>query len=173
MRGPEPGSPALVVLQPRHKRSWDSEDQAFHEEQAALPAQARQRVMQPRLLGLWEGIDVDPRVWGMGGDSSLLQLSVQMVRQAPEGQHRRGAAAAAPDVEGVGEHGAVWPAIWRREAHQRGLLGHGAGPGGEVFLLKKIQGATRTGGVFVELVTQWSSDPTEINFTAMRHVVKR
>ena len=27
--------------------------------------------------------------------------------------------------------------------------------------------------VFVELVTQWSSDPTEINSTAMRHVVKR
>ena len=26
---------------------------------------------------------------------------------------------------------------------------------------------------FVELVTQWSSDPTEINSTAMRHVVKR
>ena len=29
------------------------------------------------------------------------------------------------------------------------------------------------GLVFVELVTQWSSDPTEINSTAMRHVVKR
>ena len=30
------------------------------------------------------------------------------------------------------------------------------------------------GGVFflVELVTQWSSDPTEINSTAVRHVVK-
>ena len=26
---------------------------------------------------------------------------------------------------------------------------------------------------FIELVTQWSSDPTEINSTAMRHVVKR
>ena len=26
---------------------------------------------------------------------------------------------------------------------------------------------------FVELVTQWSSDPIEINSTAMRHVVKR
>ena len=73
--------------------------------------------MQPRLLGLWEGIDGDPRVWGMGGDSSLLQLSVQMIRQALEGQHRQEAAAAAPDVEGVGEYGAVWPAIWRREAH--------------------------------------------------------
>ena len=130
VRGPEPGLPALVVLQPRHKRSWDSEDRAFHEEQAALPAQARQRVMQPRLLGLWEGIDVDPRVWGMGGDSSLLQLSVQMIRQALEGQHRQEAAAAAPDVEGVGEYGAVWPAIWRREAHQRGLSGHVAGPSG-------------------------------------------
>ena len=28
------------------------------------------------------------------------------------------------------------------------------------------------GFFFVELVTQWSSDPTEINSTAMRHVVK-
>ena len=27
--------------------------------------------------------------------------------------------------------------------------------------------------IFVESVTQWSSDPTEINSTAMRHVVKR
>ena len=67
---------------------------------------------------------------GVGGDSSLLQLSVQMVRQALQGQHRQEAAAAAPDVEGVGEYGAVWPAIWRREAQQRGLSGHVAGHGG-------------------------------------------
>ena len=38
----------------------------------------------------------------------------------------------------------------------------------------KGRGSRASRGFFVvELVTQWSSDPTEINSTAMRHVVKR
>lgn len=43
-----------------------------------MTERARQRVMQPKLLGLWENIDVDPRVWGMCSGTSLLQLSVNV-----------------------------------------------------------------------------------------------
>ena len=154
VRGSEPGLPALVVLQPRHPRAWDSEDRAFHEGQADLPAQARQRVMQPQFLGLWESIDVDPRVWGMGSDCSLLRLSVQAVRQVMEGQQRQHAAAASSDVEGVGEYGAAWPAIWKREASQQG---QGAGPSDQ----GQLQGDGQGGLGLAAQATLATHDPSQ------------
>jgi len=114
VRGPGQAMPALVVLQPRHPRCWDAEDRAFASAQAALPADQRQPVCQPRLISLWQHMDLDPLVWGLGPGHSLLDISVKDVRQQLEQQqHLR---AASPPVEGMAELGLAWPAIWRREA---------------------------------------------------------
>jgi len=59
-----PPRAALVQYYPKPAYAWSREDWNFHKAQQNLAVADRQRVLEPRLLGIWDEMDLDPRGWG-------------------------------------------------------------------------------------------------------------
>ena len=62
--------PARVVPRDLPQHLWTRNDYTFMEEQSRLPKKERRALLQPRLVGLWEEMCLDPRVWGLNASSS-------------------------------------------------------------------------------------------------------
>ena len=60
-----PPRPALVVTKLKPRAAWDRADYNFAEEQRELPKADRRDLLEPWLVGLWEEMQLDPRVWGI------------------------------------------------------------------------------------------------------------
>ncbi|GAX79565.1 hypothetical protein CEUSTIGMA_g7006.t1 [Chlamydomonas eustigma] len=60
-----PPRAALVQYYTEPAYAWSREDDwNFHKAQQNLAVADRQRVLEPRLLGIWDEMDLDPRGWG-------------------------------------------------------------------------------------------------------------
>ncbi|GAX86682.1 hypothetical protein CEUSTIGMA_g14090.t1, partial [Chlamydomonas eustigma] len=59
-----PPRAALVLYYPKPAYAWSREDWNFYKAQQNLAVADRQRVLEPRLLGIWDEMDLDPRGWG-------------------------------------------------------------------------------------------------------------
>ncbi|GAX82199.1 hypothetical protein CEUSTIGMA_g9627.t1, partial [Chlamydomonas eustigma] len=57
-------SAALVQYYPKPAYAWSREVWNFYKAQQNLAVADRQRVLEPRLLGIWDEMDLDPRGWG-------------------------------------------------------------------------------------------------------------
>ena len=57
--------PALVVSKPMHFSAWTRDDIDFVEAQQSLPKAERRELLQPWLIGFWDQMQLDPRVWGL------------------------------------------------------------------------------------------------------------
>lgn len=108
---------ALVDLRPKPKLAWVRADWEYHEEQMQLPREEREELQEPWLVGVWEEMQLDPRVWGLeerrGQPAvSLLRMEVKDARchLGHLAAHEPSTADAA--VEGYSQSGAAWPAIW-------------------------------------------------------------
>jgi hypothetical protein len=83
---PEPpiGAPALVTTAHKPRAAWNRSDYEFMEEQQQLPPSERRELMEPYLVGVWDELQLDPRVWGFvhrsGADVNLLGMSVKDAR---------------------------------------------------------------------------------------------
>ena len=122
-------APALVVWQPKPRASWSRREMQAAGGQAALPADQRVGVREPRLVGVWEDLGLDPRVWGVpecpgNMPRSLLDMAAGRARRALA--HLQLSSAAPGDrtfVLGYKQERAAFPAAWRRDQ-----LGHGPPP---------------------------------------------
>ena len=63
--------PALVVLRPMPKKIFKREHIDFLKEQLRVPARDRRVLLQPRLVGIWDEMQLDPRVWGLPASAFL------------------------------------------------------------------------------------------------------
>ena len=124
----------LVVHKPKPRLAWDRADFDRAREQQQLPPADRKELLQPMLVGYWDRLQLDPRVWGIpaplshdqddndqdasdqddnvpchhnGSDTSLLDMSVRAVRRLLAGRLalRRG-------IPGLAQAGATRPATW-------------------------------------------------------------
>ena len=116
--------PALVVLRRKPREAWDRANYTFAELQKALPQEERREMVEPWLVGMWEDMQLDPRVWGLSprpsaphgpGVSieaqvegvSLLDMEVKTARM-----HFNHSRARARNIPGYSGLGGVWPALW-------------------------------------------------------------
>ena len=104
--------PALVIWRPKPNTAWTRSDYDYEEIQRYLPPEERHPINEPWLVGLWEDLDLDPRVWGLthpstGLRTTLLDLDVKTARQ-----HFLRAEARTWQIPGYAQHGVVWPALW-------------------------------------------------------------
>ena len=124
----------LVVLQPKPHLAWDRADFNRVKEQQQLPPADRKELLQPMLVGYWDRLQLDPRVWGIsaspspdqddndqasldqddnaprrpdGSDICLLNMSVRTVRRLLAGR-----LASTRDIPGLAQAGAARPATW-------------------------------------------------------------
>ncbi len=124
--------PVLVITKAKPRAAWSRADFNFMEDQRALPQADRRELLEPWLLGFWDALQLDPRVWGLHPRSArgaprasaaggappdqpegcvpLLGMSVRAARHSL--CHSR---ALGRSVPGYRSHGAVWPALWAQE----------------------------------------------------------
>ena len=125
--------PALVVHRPLPQHIWKRQDYDFVDAQLLLPPRDRRVPLQPRLVGLWDEMQLDPRVWGLpasaftsaqdtstthpprdrasctsSGTISLLDMTVKSARLVFA--HRL---ASSRSIPGFVTAGAAFPRIWR------------------------------------------------------------
>ena len=124
----------LVVHKPKPCLAWDRADYDRVREQQQLPPADRKELLQPMLVGYWDRLQLDPRVWGIsaspspdqddndqdppdqddneprrnnGANISLLDMTVRAVRRLLAGRLalKRG-------IPGLAQAGATRPATW-------------------------------------------------------------
>jgi len=125
--------PALVVHRPLPQHIWQRKDYDFVDAQLLLPPRDSRVPLQPRLVGLWDEMQLDPRVWGLpasaftsaqdtsathpprdrasgtsSGTISLLDMTVKSARLVFA--HRL---ASSRSIPGFVTAGAAFPRIWR------------------------------------------------------------
>lgn len=106
-----PPRPALVTTKPKPQAAWNRADLDFMEAQRQLPREERQEIVEPYLVGLWDSLQLDPRVWGIGGghdpEVNLLEMTVKQARLQLTDcflqRHR---------IPGLREERAAWPKAW-------------------------------------------------------------
>ena len=107
-------SPALIRLKPKPKDAWLRSDFTFYEAQQLLPPAERRDIMEPWLVGSWEDLQLDPRMWGIPfGDKeiALLDIEVRHARCALFHSYQISLPPSAK-VKGYVEERAAWPRIW-------------------------------------------------------------
>jgi len=124
--------PVLVINKAKPRAAWSRSDFNFMEAQRALPQAERRELLEPWLVGFWDELQLDPRVWGLrppsasrappasaAGEESnnrmegcvpLVGMSVRAARLSL--CHSR---ALGRSIPGYRSHGAVWPALWAQE----------------------------------------------------------
>ena len=107
-----PPRPALVTWKKKPKTAWLRADYEFAEDQRQLPPSHRKDILEPWLVGFWEDLALDPRVWGLihpatGHRTTLLDLDVKTARR-----RLLRASARSWNLPGYNQHGVVWPALW-------------------------------------------------------------
>jgi hypothetical protein len=109
---------ALVVWQPKPQSAWSRADFTAATAQALLPADQRVGVREPRLVGVWDSLGLDPRVFGVPAcpghaPCSLLHMSARRARKAMAHLRLTDAAPNSDDfVRGYKEEGAAFPPAW-------------------------------------------------------------
>jgi hypothetical protein len=122
-RPPMDAASALVSMRPKPPSTWSQADLNFHRLQLALRPSERTQIMEPWLVGIWEDLAVDPRVWGLHTSDqrkvSLLDMTVREARLSF--QHHRFTDLQSGPL-GYKEGGAAWPNAWSRlpDGHQAG-----------------------------------------------------
>lgn len=109
--------PACVVLRPKERTAWQRADYVLAASQQQLPAGQRRGVLEPWMVGVWDEMEVDPRVWGLqlhGGrlPVSLLDMRVRDARWCL--QHQASMAQTSRPVPGYAQENAVIPRAWSR-----------------------------------------------------------
>jgi exonuclease III len=61
--------PALVTTREKPRSAWDRADHDYVEEQKELPPAERRELLEPWLIGFWDELQLDPRVWGVSPDT--------------------------------------------------------------------------------------------------------
>ena len=109
-----PTKPALIQLLPKPKSAWLRQDLDQHAAQQALPPSDRKGILEPWLVGSWEDMQLDPRVWGIHFHGDEVNLLDFRVRNAREALFHRYMANLPPHERVVGfqEEQAAWPRIW-------------------------------------------------------------
>lgn len=112
--------PALVAWRPKPRSAWTRAEIVAAAAQSLLPAAQRVGVREPRLVGVWRELQLDPRVFGVPAcpgerECCLLSLSARRARLALA-HHQLGSAApgSAGFILGYKEEGAAFPSAWRR-----------------------------------------------------------
>ena len=119
---------ALVVWRPKPRSSWSAAEFAALGAQALLPADQRVGVRQPHLVGVWDSLGLDPRVWGVPAcpgkkPCSLLDMTAGRARKALAHLQLSSAAPASPDyILGYQEGAALFPPAWARVPEAEGSL---------------------------------------------------
>ena len=126
--------PALVVTRKLPQEQWKRDDYYFVAAQLSAPKSDRRVLLQPRLVGLWDEMQLDPRVWGLSATtspssqdqdpadneqdtadnvktSSLLNMTVKSARL--RFSHRL---ALSQRIDGYASSGSALPKIWRSTA---------------------------------------------------------
>ena len=111
--------PALVIYHNSPKSSWQRAQWTYHVAQLNLPPSNRRPLLEPWLVGVWDYVDLDPRVWGVShalADSTpLLDLTVKDARRfftkanaLKRDRHSH------PKIKlpGYALHGVLWPPLW-------------------------------------------------------------
>ena len=118
--------PALVIWQLKPRTGWSRAEFQAAEDQAALPADQRVGVREPRLVGVWAELGLDPRVWGVPAcpgnlPRSLLDMEAGRARRALAHLQLSSAAPGSPlFVLGYKQEGAAFPASWRQVQQGQG-----------------------------------------------------
>ena len=117
------GAPAaLVVWRPKPRIAWSRAEIAAAQAQGALEPHQRVGVRQPRLVGVWSELSLDPRVFGVPEcpgcqPCSLLDLTAGRARRHLAHLQRSSARpSSALFVVGYAEEGAAFPDSWGRAA---------------------------------------------------------
>ena len=79
--------PALVVSRPLPEHIWKRPDYNFVQDQEQLPARDRRVLLQPRLVGIWDEMQLDPRVWGLPA-SAFSSVQDQATDPVQDPDHR-------------------------------------------------------------------------------------
>jgi exonuclease III len=113
--------PALVHTKLKPKYAWKRSDWTFHEAQLALPSEEREEIKEPWLIGVWEDLQLDPRVWGFEAkrgtaEVRLLDFSVKRARTQLSHVAAMSSAGAGERVLGYSQAGAAWPDAWEQQA---------------------------------------------------------
>ena len=114
-----PSRPVCVSLRPKDRSAWVRADYLYEAAQRLLPADERQELLEPWLLGIWADMDLDPAVWGIhlphDDPIALADITVRHARRlishrlTLEAQRSR----SRDFVRGYAEMNAAWPKAWR------------------------------------------------------------
>lgn len=109
-----PTKPVLVHLLPKPKYAWLRDDILQHGAQQQLPPGDRKGILEPWMVGSWEDMQLDPRVWGIRIDNVEVNLLTMQVRQARQALFHDYMDNMPPSqrVTGYKEEKAAWPKIW-------------------------------------------------------------
>lgn len=126
--------PALCYTKPKPNYAWTRADWTFHEAQMERPARDRVQIMEPWMVGVWEELQLDPRVWGFEARAGtaevrLLDFSVKRARIQLNHVASLSSTAATDSVLGYSQAGAAWPAAWEQQPSAAALEVSTAGEG--------------------------------------------
>jgi len=60
-----PSRPALVFNRQKPKSAWTRSDYEFQDEQEEKPKAERREIVEAHVIGIWDELQLDPRVWGI------------------------------------------------------------------------------------------------------------
>jgi exonuclease III len=125
--GPASRQPAaLVVWRPKPQSSWSDAEYTAAAAQSLLPANQRVGIRAPHLVGVWDSLGLDPRVFGVPAcpgcaPCSLLDMTAGRARKALAHLQLSNAAANSRDfVRGYQEEAALFPPAWARAPAEEG-----------------------------------------------------
>ena len=120
-------SAALVVWRPKPQGSWSAAEYSAAAAQSLLPANQRVGIRVPHLVGVWDSLGLDPRVFGVPAcpgcePCSLLDMTAGRARKALAHLHISQAAANSRDfVRGYKEDAALFPPAWAQVPSGEGV----------------------------------------------------
>jgi hypothetical protein len=111
---------ALVEARVKPKSAWVRADYEFDAAQRLLPKEERRELKEPWLVGVWDEMQLDPRVWGITIDRdtqvNILHLQVRHARRLAAHQNALDRLhSQSGNVRGYATKGAIWPALWAVE----------------------------------------------------------
>ena len=111
---------ALVAWRPKPQSSWSRAEYEALTAQAQLSPEERVGIRQPHLVGVWDSLGLDPRVWGVSAcpgclPCSLLDMTAGRARRAMAHLQISSAAPGSRDfILGYKEEATLFPPAWGR-----------------------------------------------------------
>jgi exonuclease III len=117
---PTAANAALVVWRPKPQIAWTRAEIEAAQAQGLLPPHQRVGIRQPQLVGVWDEMPLDPRVFGVPDSPglqacSLLDLTAGRARKCLAHLQRSSANPSSSQfVPGYAQEGAAFPESWRQ-----------------------------------------------------------